>query len=537
MNRTAPGLKDYQTLISCHFFHCSKKYFQNLIKELRSIIDFYHKEKTFNVSFQTKTIVLRKPESGEQILITLETSSSRKEDQYFQVDVPSFQIKMSGYVKKNTDFSNLFSEISRFVENESLVFSDLEQKKIEEYTPLLEHIVNQAHPKSKILKDFIVIFREHSLLSVFNVAKVLKNYGLTSQNLIFYGKGDRCRNLERIEATFRKMGHKVFTLSPLESVSTTGKTEDEKILPRSVIRLKKELLPIFKKAEREDKKIILFDDGGLLITAIIDKFPKYLNLITGAIETTKGGMNAIATRPDLPLPIINLADSNIKNYMGTVVAHSITHRLRDIIPQVRFLGETCVIVGYGVLGRPIAHDMRNLGLAVHVCEIDDIKILEAQSDGFPATKDVKRLFTKLHPRIVLGCTGLDALTYENLSLLPNECYVATVSSNEIKQSFPEFNKRWKLNCCDNYGRIYTSPEGKKLIILANGASLNLFNAEGAIHADYQPFLASMIVAILFLAKAVRKGKKLPNGLNTELANQIEEENKILENFVNFRPNY
>lgn len=537
MKRTNLPSKDYQVLISCHFFHCSEKYFQSLIKKIRAIVDLHQREKTFGVSFQLKSIILKKPESDEQILITFEAFSSGKEDQYFQMGIPSFQIKMSSYVKRDTDLSDLLSEISQFVENASLVFSDLEQKKIGEYTSVLEHLVNQAHPKSKILRDFVIIFREHSLLSVFNIARVLKSYGLTAQDLIFYGKGDRCRNLERVEATFKKMGHKVFTLSPLESVSTTGKTEDEKILPRSVVRLKKELLPIFKRAERENKRIILFDDGGLLITAIIDEFSNYLKLITGAIETTKGGMNAIATRSNLPLPIINLADSNIKNYMGAVVAHSITHRLRDIIPHVRFLGETCVVAGYGVLGKPIACDMRNLGLAVHVCETDAIKILEAQSDGFPATKNIKRLFTKLHPRIVLGCTGLDALTYENLSLLPNECYVATVSSNEIKQSFPEFNKRWKLNHYDNYGRVYTSLKGKKLIILANGASLNLFNGEGAVHADYQPFLASMIVAILFLAEATRKGEKLPNGLNTELANQIEEKSKILENFVNFRPNY
>lgn len=76
-----------------------------------------------------------------------------------------------------------------------------------------------------------------------------------------------------------------------------------------------------------------------------------------------------------------------------------------------------------------------------------------------------------------------------------------------------------------------------MTILADGASLNLFNAEGAVHADYQPFLASIGIAILFLAKTAREGRKLPNGLNTQLANKVEEEAKILETFVNFKPTY
>lgn len=529
--------KPFQALVYSYSFHCSEEYFQGLKGKINQIVAQYKKKINIKISAQSGNFVLRSISNNEQVLIVFQTCPAHKDDQYFQIGIPLFKIKTSGYLQPDTSLLELFQKINQHLKNESLVFSDLEQKKIEEYTPILEQIIHRAYPQNNILKDFIVVFREHTLLSVLNLIKILRKYGLTGNNFVFYGKGDKCRNLERIEATFKKTGYKVFALSPFESISATGKTEDEKILPQSAQRLKEELVPIFNRAQKESKKIVLFDDGGLLITAILDTFPKYLDLITGAIESTKGGMNAIAARLNLPLPVVNLADSNIKNYMGTVVAHSITHRLREIIPHVRFLGETCVVVGYGVLGKPIAHNMRNLGLAVHVCEIDDIKILEAQSDGFPASKDIKKMFTKLHPRIILGCTGLDALNFKNLSLLPDGCYVATVSSNEVKQCFPKFDKLWKLNHYHNYGRVYTSPKGKRLTILADGASLNLFNAEGAVHADYQPFLASIGIAILFLAKTAREGRKLPNGLNTQLANKVEEEAKILETFVNFKPTY
>ena len=168
-------------------------------------------------------------------------------------------------------------------------------------------------------------------------------------------------------------------------------------------------------------------------------------------------------------------------------------------------------------------------MSAYVCDIDDERIFEALSDGFPVSKDAAYLIKEFKPTLIMGCTGLDALTYDNLSQIRKDTYVATVSSNEIKQSYPKFDETSKLEFIDNYARTYTLPNGKKLVILGNGASLNLYNGEGANHSEYQPFLAAMIETIAYSAEnGPVKGKI---GLDTDIADKILRNANILGNYL------
>ena len=456
---------------------------------------------------------------NRQGLITFKIIPQTKNCQHFQRGLDCLEIISTGI--------NL--TIEEKLNNLGYEFSIDERKVLSEYTPVLESLIN-SEKRGKPLSNFIVIFREHSLISVYNIFKILKSLGLKPENSVYYSKGDKCRNIERIEATFKKDGITVFTLSPFESVSGTKKTNDEKITPQGRAKVFSELSPFFIKAKERGLNVIVVDDGGLLVTTVIDLFHKeYSEQIYGYVETTKGGMNSISAIKDQLPTIINLADCKLKNLLNNVIGHSIVNSIQDLLSHVGLRGQAVLVVGYGMLGKAVAQDLRNLGMQVHVCELNSCHAFEAVSDGFYVTKDIKGVIKTIKPLLIVGCTGMDALTFDNLSLIEHDTYVATVSSNEIKMAYPELDNNFKLTFIENYARIYTLPSKSKLIILGNGASLNLFNGEGANHSEYQPFLALIIESIIYIAQ--NGPLNTTWGLDTKLADDIELNNNILGRYM------
>lgn len=506
------------TMITHNQFYGSEKYFARVIHLVRDWIENTEKQTTVTENAKNEITI---KSHDQKIRVVFQFLEPQRFLEYYQTGLK----RMEAIVDSTGEES-----IHSYVETLSKIFSPEEEEKLYEYTPLLSKMVSNEYLENQVLSDTIVIFREHSLISVFNVFKELFKLGLKPENTVYYSKGDRCKNIYRIEESFKAMGIGVFVLSPFESVSPTGKTEDETILPEAAERVRNELKPYFEKAREEKKKVIVFDDGGLMITTVIDLFgAEYGDITNGFIETTKGGMHAINARQDLDITVVNLADSEIKNLMSPVIGHSITNRIYELIPQIGLQSQISVVVGYGALGKVIAKDLRNHGMAVYVCDLEPYRVFEALSDGFPVSRDLVYLLKEFKPVLVVGCTGLDALTYENLSKIERDTYIATVSSNEIKQSYPKFDETSQLTFIDNFARIYRLPSGKVLSILGNGASLNLYNGEGATHSDYQPFLAAMIETICYCA--VNGPIHTKRGLDTEIANKILKKANTLKRYL------
>ena len=125
------------------------------------------------------------------------------------------------------------SDIDSYISKLSHIFTPEEEKHLSNYTPWLHKLVKKDYFDNRILSDCLVIFREHSLISVYNIFAIFKKFGLKPENTVYYSKGDRCRNIYRIEESFKDKGYGVFVLSPFESITTTGRSEDEKNHTRS----------------------------------------------------------------------------------------------------------------------------------------------------------------------------------------------------------------------------------------------------------------------------------------------------------------
>ena len=357
--------------LDSHNFYGSTKYFQIVVRAIGERIKDNAKN-VIGLSLKRKSnrYIIENSVSGKpqfEILWTL--PRPHKKVQYYQKSLSCLKITLVPQVTITRDFRLLYREICDYIRTSSLIFSLEEEVRLEHYTSQLSRLIPSKYTE-KTLENTLLIIREHSLISVFNLLKLLEQYGLQPKNTVFYSKGDNSLNRERVDESLKSRGYSVNTFNSFQTVSRTGKTRDIRVLPEITTRIKKELKPMFDRAKKENKKLILFDDGGLLITTVVAEFRNDLSALTGIIETTKAGMHAIEAKKGFPLTVVNLANSLIKNAMSPVIAQSVVYNVRNMLPHIGFIGTAAIVVGYGAIGREVAYLLKELHVKIYVCEIE-----------------------------------------------------------------------------------------------------------------------------------------------------------------------
>ncbi|MCG6892941.1 MAG: adenosylhomocysteinase [Desulfobacteraceae bacterium] len=131
---------------------------------------------------------------------------------------------------------------------------------------------------------------------------------------------------------------------------------------------------------------ITIDDGCDLVSEIHSRHPDLIeSIIGGCEETTTGIIRLKAMQKDgaLKYPMIAVNDNLTKhlfdNYYGTGQS-----TLDGILRATNILlaGKTVVVGGYGSCGKGVATRSRGMGANVIVTEVEPVRALQAQMDGF-----------------------------------------------------------------------------------------------------------------------------------------------------------
>ncbi len=134
------------------------------------------------------------------------------------------------------------------------------------------------------------------------------------------------------------------------------------------------------------KPSIVMDDGADLVSELHKKRQDQIKDILGSTEETTTGvvrLKALAKAGKLLFPVIAVNESKTKhmfdNRYGTGQS-----TLDGIIRATNRLiaGQVFVVAGYGWCGKGLAMRARGMGARVVVTEIDSVKALEANMDGF-----------------------------------------------------------------------------------------------------------------------------------------------------------
>ena len=227
------------------------------------------------------------------------------------------------------------------------------------------------------------------------------------------------------------------------------------------------------------KPNMLLDDGGDLTAMVHDKFPELLDDIRGLSEETTTGVHRLyemARDDDLKVPAFNVNDSVTKSKFDNVYGtrESLVDGIRRAT-DVMLAGKVGVICGYGEVGKGSAASLRGAGARVLVTEVDPICAMQAVMDGFEVVT-----MEDGAPRgdIFVTATGnIDIITIDHMRQMHDRAIVCNIGhfDSEI-QTEALRNYKWH-NVKPQVDEI-EFPDGKRLILLAEGRLVNLGCATG-----------------------------------------------------------
>jgi adenosylhomocysteinase len=224
---------------------------------------------------------------------------------------------------------------------------------------------------------------------------------------------------------------------------------------------------------------MVLDDGGDLTLVLHEKYTKELKNIRGISEETTTGvhrLNEMAVEGSLACPAINVNDSVTKSKFDNL--YGCRESLIDGIKRatdVMIAGKNAVVVGYGDVGKGCAQALRGMGATVYVTEIDPICALQAAMEGYRVvTMDEVASFGN----IFVTCTGnLKVISREHMEKMPDQAIVCNIGHFDSEIDIAGIrNLEWE-NIKPQVDHVIF-PDGKKIIILAEGRLVNLGCATG-----------------------------------------------------------
>jgi adenosylhomocysteinase len=226
---------------------------------------------------------------------------------------------------------------------------------------------------------------------------------------------------------------------------------------------------------------MILDDGGDLTTHVLTKYPQYCAGIKGVSEETTTGVHGLyklLKNGLLKFPAINVNDSVTKSKFDNLYGcrESLIDGLKRAT-DIMVAGKTCIVAGYGDVGKGSAQSLRAFGARVIITEIDPINALQAAMEGYQvsAMEDVCH-----EAHIIVTTTGCkDIVRGEHFLKLRDDAIVANIGhfDCEIDVSWLEKNKVEKINIKPQVDR-YKLTSGRHVIVLAQGRLVNLGCAMG-----------------------------------------------------------
>ncbi|WP_019218241.1 adenosylhomocysteinase [Legionella tunisiensis] len=226
---------------------------------------------------------------------------------------------------------------------------------------------------------------------------------------------------------------------------------------------------------------LLLDDGGDLTKIIHEKYPTMLTAIKGVSEETTTGVARLydmAKKGQLGMPAINVNDSVTKSKFDNL--YGCRESLLDGIKRatdVMIAGKVALILGYGDVGKGCAQALRGQGASVWISEIDPICALQAAMEGYRVVR-LDEVAEQVD--IVITATGnYHVVKHDHMIRMRNQailCNIGHFDSEIDIQSLRERGYKWE-NIKPQVDHVIF-PDGKRLIILAEGRLVNLGCATG-----------------------------------------------------------
>ena len=226
---------------------------------------------------------------------------------------------------------------------------------------------------------------------------------------------------------------------------------------------------------------MILDDGGDLTNIVHQEHPELLPGIKGISEETTTGvhnLHKMFKSGVLKVPAFNVNDSVTKSKFDNLYGcrESLTDGIKRAT-DIMLAGKTCVVAGFGDVGKGSAQSLRAFGARVIVTEIDPINALQASMEGYEVTT-----MEEAAPRgtVFVTTTGCcDIIRGEHFLQMPDDAIVCNIGhfDIEVDVAWLEKNATEKIEIKPQVDR-YTLSNGRHILILAQGRLVNLGCATG-----------------------------------------------------------
>ena len=224
---------------------------------------------------------------------------------------------------------------------------------------------------------------------------------------------------------------------------------------------------------------VIFDDGSDM-TTVLHKERAAQAIVGGMEETTTGVIRLRAMAEDgvLRFPVVAVNDSDTKHLFDN--RHGTGQSSLDGIlraANILFAGRTVVVAGYGDCGWGIAERAKGLGSDTIVVEKDPVRALSAAMNGHRVMNS--------HDAAIEGDVFITATG--NIHVFGGDHFLA-MKDGAILANAGHFDVELDLVALDRLAESrrvirdnleeFTLPDGRRLLVVAEGRLVNLGAAEG-----------------------------------------------------------
>ncbi len=227
------------------------------------------------------------------------------------------------------------------------------------------------------------------------------------------------------------------------------------------------------------KPNMLLDDGGDLTAIMHNQYPELLENVVGVSEETTTGVHRLYEMEkdsSLKIPAMNVNDSVTKSKFDNL--YGCRESLVDGIKRATdtmIAGKLAIVCGYGDVGKGSAGSLRGLGANVLISEVDPICALQASMEGYKVV-DINDHVHEID--IFVSATGnLNVINHDHMQKMKNGAIVCNIGHFDNEIDVASLKKYEWENVKPQVDQIIF-PDGKRIILLAEGRLINLGCATG-----------------------------------------------------------
>ena len=224
---------------------------------------------------------------------------------------------------------------------------------------------------------------------------------------------------------------------------------------------------------------MLLDDGGDLTVVMHEKYPELMANVKGLTEETTTGVHRLyemVANDNLQCPAFNVNDSVTKSKFDNL--YGCRESLLDGIKRatdVMIAGKIAVVCGYGDVGKGCAQSLRGQGANVLITEIDPICALQAAMEGY---RVVTMEEAALIGDIFITATGnWHVIRIDHMQQMKDQAIICNIGHFDGEIDVSSLRKLTWENIKPQVDHVIF-PDGKRLILLAEGRLVNLGCATG-----------------------------------------------------------